>query len=120
MLLPLGAGTAVRAQLLGERMRVPAHFDAEVSAAVAKAVRLRRIDEAQAHIALFHLRALRAERVALTPLLSDAFALRDRIGVYDAFYAVVARLSEATLVTCDRGLAQAAEGYCAVAYVMPR
>lgn len=120
MLLALPAATAVRAELLGERMRVPAHFDAEVLAAVAKALRLRRIEENEARVALFHLRALRAERVALTPLLSDAFALRDRVGVYNAFYAVVARVSEATLVTCDRGLARAARGYCTVAYVVPR
>jgi len=110
----------VEVQLLGERMRVPAHFDAEVLAAVCKALRLRRIDEDQARVALFHLRALRAERVALTPLLPEAFALRDRFGVYDAFYAVVAYVSEATLVTCDRGLARAAEGYCKVAYVATR
>lgn len=120
MLLALPAATAVRAQLLGERMRVPAHFDAEVLAAVAKALRLRRIEEDGARIALFHLRALRAERVALTPLLSEAFALRDRLGVHDAFYAIVARASGATLVTCDRGLATAAESYCTVAYVASR
>lgn len=108
---------AVEAQLLGERMRVPAHFDAEVLAAVRKSLRLRRIDEEQARVALFHLRGLRAERIALTPLLAEAFALRDRIGVYDAFYAVVARLSEATLVTTDRGLARAAAGYCKVEYI---
>jgi predicted nucleic acid-binding protein len=108
---------AVEAQLLGERMRVPAHFDAEVLATVRKALRLSRIEEEQARVALFHLRGLRAERIALTPLLAEAFALRDRISVYDAFYAIVARLSEATLVTCDRGLARAAKGYCEVEYV---
>lgn len=111
------AGAAVKAHLLGERMRVPAHFDAEVLATVRKALRLSRIEEEQARVALFHLRRLRAERVALTPLLAEAFALRDRIGVYDAFYAIVARLSEATLVTCDRGLARAAAGYCKVELV---
>lgn len=106
--------------LLGERMRVPAHFDAEVLAAVRKSLRLRRIDEERARVALFHLRGLRAERIALTPLLAEAFALRDRLGVSDAFYAIVARLSDATLVTTDRGLARAADGYCRVEYVAPK
>ena len=110
----------VKAQMLRERMRVPAHFDAEVLAAVRKSLRQRRIDKEQARVALFHLRGLRAERIALTPLLAEAFALRDRFGVYDAFYVIVARLSEATLVTCDRGLARAADGYCKVEYVAPK
>lgn len=98
-------------------MRVPAHFDAEVLAAVRKSVRLRRIEEEQARVAIFHLRGLRAQRIALTPMLAEAFALRDRMGVYDAFYAIVARLSDATLLTTDRGLARAAKGYCKVEYV---
>ncbi len=98
-------------------MRVPAHFDAEVLAAVWKSLRLHRIAEEQARVAIFHLRALRAQRIALTPMLAEAFALRDRMGVYDAFYAILARLSGATLLTTDRGLARAAEGYCDVEYV---
>lgn len=70
--------------------------------------------------ALFRLRTLRLQRVAIVPLVAEAFALRDRFAAYDAFYAVVARLSTATLVTCDRGLARAANGYCDVEYVAPR
>jgi len=108
---------ALGPQLLDNRIRVPAHFDAEVLAAVRKALRLHRITEEQARVAIFHLRGLRAERIALTPLLAEAFALRDRFSPYDAFYAIVARLSEATLITTDRALARAAEGYCAVEYV---
>ena len=108
------------ARLLRERMRVPAHFDAEVLAAVRKSLRLRRIEEEQARLAVLHLHGLRAERIALRPMVAEAFALRDRIGVYDAFYAIVARLSEATLLTSDRGLARAAKGYCKVEYVALR
>jgi predicted nucleic acid-binding protein len=60
---------------------------------------------------------IRVRRTAITPLIAEAFAVRDRFSPYDAFYAIVARLSEATLVTCDRGLARAAKGYCTVEYV---
>lgn len=73
------------------------------------------IDDALA--ALFRLRTLHLQRVAIAPLVGEAFALRDRFAAYDAFYAVIARLSSATLVTCDRGLARAAKGYCKVEYV---
>lgn len=44
---------------------------------------------------------LQVQRVAVAPLVGDAFALRDRFDAYDAFYAVVARSSKARLVTCD-------------------
>jgi predicted nucleic acid-binding protein len=117
MLLVMPAAAAVEARLRGQRMRVPAHFDAEVLAALRKALRIRRIEEEGARTALFHLAGLRAERIALTPLLAEAFSLRDRVGMYDAFYAVVARASKATLVTCDRGLVRAAAGYCEVEFV---
>ena len=117
MLLVMPAAAAVETRLRAQRMRVPAHFDAEVLAALREALRARRIDDEAARTALFHLARLRAERIALTPLLAEAFSLRDRVGVYDAFYAIVARLSGATLVTCDRGLARAAKGYCEVEYV---
>lgn len=76
------------------------------------------IDDALA--ALFRFRTLRLQRVAIIPLVGEAFALRDRFAAYDVFYAITARLSSATLVTCDRGIARAANGYCDVAYVTPR
>jgi predicted nucleic acid-binding protein len=60
---------------------------------------------------------IRARRAAIGPLLAEAFVLRDRFAPYDAFYAIVARLIEASLVTTDRGLARAAKGYCKVEYV---
>jgi predicted nucleic acid-binding protein len=96
---------------------VPSHFDAEVFAAI-RGMTLRReivIDDALA--ALYRLRTLRLQRVAIVPLVGDAFALRERFAAYDAFYAIVAKLSGAALVTCDRGLARAADGYCKVEYI---
>jgi predicted nucleic acid-binding protein len=96
------------------------HFDAEVLSAIRNMTHRREIVIDDALAALFRLRTLRLQRVAITPLVGDAFALRDRFGAYDALYAVVARLSGAKLMTCDRGLARAADGYCEVLYVAPR
>jgi predicted nucleic acid-binding protein len=110
-------GTSVAGAIRNERPRVPSHFDAEVFAAI-RGMTLRQeivIDDALA--ALYRLRTLRVQRVAIVPLVGEAFALRDRFAAYDAFYAIVARLSSAALVTCDRGLARAAKGYCQVEYV---
>lgn len=69
---------------------------------------------------MFVLRRIRVRRAAIRPLIAEAFAIRDRFSPYDAFYAIVARLSEATLLTTDRRLARAAEGYCKVDYVALR
>jgi predicted nucleic acid-binding protein len=99
---------------------VPIHFDAEVFAGVRKFWRRGSIDVDQARLALFLLGGIRVRRAAITPLIAEAFAVRDRFSPYDAFYAIVARLTEATLVTTDRGLARAAEGYCKVEYVAPK
>jgi predicted nucleic acid-binding protein len=99
---------------------VPVFFDAEVFAAVRGLIRREAIDVEQGRQALFVLRKIRVRRAAITPLIAEAFTIRDRFSPYDAFYAIVARLSEATLLTCDRGLARAAKGYCDVEYVAPK
>lgn len=109
-------GAALRNQL----PRVPVHFDAEVFAAIRRLTRRQELVVDDALAALFRLRTLRLQRVAVVPLIGEAFALRDRFAAHDAFYAVIARLSDATLLTCDRSLARAARGYCAVEFVMPR
>jgi len=96
---------------------VPVFFEAEVFAAVRGLIRRRAIDPDQGRQALFVLGQIKVRRAAITPLIAEAFAIRDRFGPYDVFYAIVARLSEATLLTCDRGLARAANGYCKVEYV---
>ena len=99
---------------------MPVFFDAEVFAAVRGLIRRREIDAEQGRQALFVLGNIRVRRAAVTPLIAEAFVIRDRFGPYDAFYAIVARLSEATLLTTDRALARAAEGYCEVEYVALR
>jgi|SRR5687767_13538403 len=111
------AAAAIERKLKGQIPLVPVFFDAEVFAAVRGLIRRKAIDPDQGRQALFVLGQIRVRRAAITPLIAEAFAVRDRFSPYDAFYAIVARLSEATLLTCDRGLARAAKGYCRVEYV---
>ena len=96
---------------------MPVVFDAEVFGAVRGLIRRGAIDEEQGRQALFALRRIRVRRAAIRPLIAEAFAVRDRFSPYDSFYAIVARLSEARLLTTDRGLARAAQGYCEVDYI---
>jgi predicted nucleic acid-binding protein len=96
---------------------VPAHFDAECGAAIRRGLRHGDIDTTQALAAIAFVEALPAQRVSLTPMLEPAFALRDRVGMHDAFYAVLAGLLGAPLLTCDAALGRALEGLVEVIVV---
>ncbi len=74
-------------------------------------VRSGRMTAAEGWLRLAAIARLSIERVTILPLLPAAFALRDRFGAADVFYAVVARESEARLITLDERLARACEGY---------
>ncbi len=119
MQLLLGAVSrdAVASVLGTGAVHVPAQFDAEVFAAVRRELQRNRVSLPEALNALFALRSLTAERHAITDLLLDAVALRDRFGAHDVFYAILAHRLDGTLVTSDAGLARAATGYVEVAYV---
>jgi len=80
-------------------------------------VRQRRIEPTRAEEALRLSVRYPAERVALAPQAIPAFALRDRFSAGDVWYALLARELGAALVTCDRGLANAGEGFIPVHYV---
>jgi len=101
----------------GEEVRVPAHFDKEVYAAVLRLLRQRSITADQAALGLARTARLPAERVPLAQMLAEAYVMRDRFSPGDVFYAVLARRSSAVLVTCDASLARAADGYVEVKLV---
>lgn len=107
----------IAAAIVGERLRVPAHFDKEVFTAVLRLLRQRSITADQAALGLARTARLPAERVALAQMLAEAYVMRDRFSPGDVFYAVLARRSSAVLVTCDASLARAADGYAEVRFV---
>ena len=111
------AARRVAAALEGQEIRVPAHFDAEVFAAVRRLVQRRIVGVDRGGLALLRNARLVATRIPLLPLYAEAFTVRDRFGPGDAFYAVLARSLSAALVTSDEGLARAAHGYVDVRYV---
>ncbi|HET8567423.1 MAG TPA: type II toxin-antitoxin system VapC family toxin [Candidatus Limnocylindria bacterium] len=97
--------------LLTDEVAVPAHFDAEALAGIRRALRRRLIDRDRAELSLLMVARLPAGRRPLTPMLAEAFALRDRFSPGDAFYAVLARRLGARLLTADASLARACAGY---------
>lgn len=64
--------------------------------------------------ALDGLKALRARRWRHQDLLPEVWRLRERLSVYDAAYAGLARLLDLPLVTADAKLGKAAEGWLVV------
>jgi len=107
---------AIGRALRGESVHVPAIFDAEAYAVVHRELRRGRLSEREGLAALFQIRRLSAARHALSPLLLEAFGVRDRFGAHDVFYAVLARRLGAVLVTSDAPLARACEGYVPVRF----
>lgn len=94
------------------------HFDAEAFSALRRAVLGRRISLISALDALDDLRHIVATRHAITGMLPEAMALRDRFGGDDVFFAILARQLDATLVTSDERLARAAAGYVDVRAIL--
>lgn len=88
---------------------VPAYFEADAYAGIRRMLLLRKITRENAAEALTRLAGMDADRVALAPLLPHAYELVDRVGAHDAFYVVLARGRNATLLTSDGPLANAAE-----------
>jgi len=89
----------------------PAHLDAEVLSALGRLQRAGRLDRATERVEA--LAAFGARRWPLRPLLTPAWALRDRIAIRDALYVALAQSLDATLITSDGRLRRAAAGIVA-------
>lgn len=93
-------------EIADEEVCAPAHQPAEVLSALARLVRVARLDLESARDALDE--ALALPQRFVTPTASHvrrAFALRDRIRVVDGLYVALADEFNCPLVTTDRRLA---------------
>ena len=70
-------------------------------------VRMGEVSSARADEAIVDLADLDLHRHAHVDLLSRGWKLRDNVSAYDAMYVALAEAIDATIVTCDRPLAQA-------------
>ncbi len=116
-MLLTATGSRVDARIGGETPLVPAHFDAEVLSALRRMVLRRALDVRRAQAGLGLVARLRLERVAIAPLLSEAFELRDRCSAFDALYLALARRRNAVLLTSDERLLRAAKGIAPIELV---
>jgi predicted nucleic acid-binding protein len=103
-----------RAALLSaEAVATPAHLDAEVLSALGRLRRAGQLTHEAERVEA--LRTFKARRWPLRPLLDAAWRLTDRIAIRDAWYVALAASLDATLVSTDGWLRNAAAGMVTVA-----
>ena len=106
-LLRTAVGRQATPLLQDALLLAPELLDVEVLSVLRRTVRLGKLDEQRAFMALEDLSAWPLERIAHRELIVVAWQLRHNVSAYDAFYVAAARLCEATLLTADGPLARA-------------
>jgi predicted nucleic acid-binding protein len=89
-------------------LHVPAHFHVEVLSALRRYSLRGRLNDLEASEALATLADLRALTYPIRELISPIWALRLNLTTYDAAYLALARSLDASLITLDAALADAA------------
>lgn len=98
-------GQRVAAALAHGAWHVPAHFDAEVLGAYTRLHRRGLLDASQVEQLLVDLDVVEFTRHAVHRTLRRAWRRTTNLSAGDALYAELATQLDATLVTCDAGLA---------------
>ena len=91
----------------GSDVFVPEVYLLEVAATLRRMELRGVVSEDRAAFALRRLLTLKATRVQIKPLLTEAWSLRHNVTVPDALYVVLARRLNASLLTADQRLARA-------------
>lgn len=91
----------------GNRVAVPAHFDAEVLSALGRLVRGGDLEEGLVSPILSELARAPFARYALPPLLAAAWNSRHNLALRDALYVSLAHRLKARLITSDGRLSRA-------------
>lgn len=103
------ASAGVANRIAAEEMHAPAFIDLEVTNAIRRVLQQGRISEEDAKSARDWVSDLPVHAHGHAPLLDRIWELRHRLTAYDAAYLALAEALDLPLVTCDRGLAEAAE-----------
>jgi predicted nucleic acid-binding protein len=107
-------GDQARARLRGERLCAPEILDLEVISVLRRLLGAGGLDERRTDLALADLGELHLRRVSHRPLLGRIWELRHTVTPYDAAYVALAEAIGTTLITADRGLANAPGPRCVV------
>jgi predicted nucleic acid-binding protein len=107
-LLRTSLGLKIADIIEGNSLVAPELLDVEVLSVLRRAVLRRELTEQRALQAVEDLLEWPVDRIPHRTLLRAAWQRRNNLSAYDSFYAAVARLSDAPLITADGPLARAA------------
>ena len=111
-------GELARAELRGAAvLAVPAIFGAEAVSALRSLVKRGELSLARSAAAVAQVKQARTSQYPFEPFSERAWQLRDSLSVYDAWYVALAEWLDTSLVTADRGLANAHGPRCPVRHV---
>jgi len=119
LLLRTNRGDRVATHLADESVQLhsPDLLWLEVASALRRAIRGGLCTSPRAELALSHLGQLAIRAHRDIDFAGRAFALRNRVTVYDGVYIALAENIGASLLTCDGGMAAAADRTCDVLLV---
>lgn len=110
-----GDGALARQALLDDPdLHAPHVLDIEVTSVLRRQVFVGALAEPRARAALADLDALALTRYPHGGLLATVWRLRDNVSAYDAAYAALAEVLDATLVTADARLGRASGLRCRI------
>ncbi|NIP39414.1 MAG: type II toxin-antitoxin system VapC family toxin [Candidatus Dadabacteria bacterium] len=88
----------------------PSLLDVEVMSVLGRAVRLKKISEERATLAIDDLKNWPLRRISHRRLLSTAWKYRNNLSAYDSFYVAVAKIYDSILIRSDVPLSRAPIG----------
>lgn len=106
-------GRWAETMLLGDHLVAPHLMPSEVANILRRAVLAGELSEDAATLAHAELAALPVDLFPYAPVASRAWALRENLTVYDAWYVALAELLDADLATLDHRLARGPGPECA-------
>jgi predicted nucleic acid-binding protein len=109
-----GWGDTARACLRHEDIAAPELVDPEVTSALRGLLRVGKVDQRRADLALADLRRLPLRRASHRGLVMRCWELRDNLTTCDASYVALAEMLGATLVTTDTRMSRASQIRCPV------
>jgi predicted nucleic acid-binding protein len=107
-------GEAARARVRDEDLAAPELIDLEVTSALRGLLRVGKVNEFRARLALADLRHLPLQRASHKGLVTRCWELRDNFSAYDASYIALAEMLSATLITTDARMSRAPQSICRV------
>lgn len=107
LLLNTGTGKLVSREIISRAttLHAPHLIDLEIIQVLRRYVLTRQIPETRAMTALNHWLQLDVTRYPHEPFIAGIWQYRNNLTAYDAAYVVLAKALDASLITCDRALA---------------